>query len=113
MKLKITKDVFRISEPFTISRGSQKLAHVLTVEAKHNWVRGFGEAEPYARFGEKLTSVKAQIEALPDILTRKELHDLLLAGSTRRRLILRFRMLRQRRLVKGYGNWWGLPHLFP
>ena len=84
MNLKITKDGFRISETFTISLGSRILAHVLTVEAKHNWVRGFGEAEPYARFGEKITSVKAQIEALPDIFTRKELHDLLPAGSTRK-----------------------------
>ena len=71
MKLKITKDVFRISAPFTISRGSRKLAHVLTVEAKHNGVKGFGEAVPYARYGETLTSVKAQIETLPEIFTRR------------------------------------------
>ena len=60
------------------------LAHVLTVEAKHNWVKGFGESVPYERFGEKLTSAKAQIEALPDIFTRQELHDLIPAGSTRK-----------------------------
>lgn len=83
MKLKITKEVFQISEPFTISRGSRKVAHVLTVEAKHNGIKGFGEAVPYARYGETLTSVKSQIESLPDIFTRKELHDLLPAGSAR------------------------------
>ena len=83
MKLKITKDVFRISEPFTISRGSRKLAHVLTVEAKHNEVKGLGKAVPYARYGETLMSVKAQIETLPDIFTRQKLQDLLPAGSAR------------------------------
>ena len=81
--MKITKEVFQISEPFTISRGSRKLAHVLTVQAKHNGVKGHGEAVPYARYGETLTSVKAQIETLTNIFTRKELRDLLPAGSAR------------------------------
>ena len=83
MKLKITKNEFQISEPFTIPRGSRKLAHVSTVEAKYNGVKGFGEAVPYARYGETLMSVKAQLETLPNILTRQELHYLLPAGSAR------------------------------
>ena len=83
MKLKITKNEFQISEPFTISRGSRKLARVSTVEAKHNGVKGFGEAVPYARYGETLMSVKAQLETLPNILTRQELHYLLPDGSAR------------------------------
>ena len=46
-------------------------------------VKGRGEAVPYARYGETLTSVKAQIETLTDIFTRQELNDLLTAGSAR------------------------------
>ena len=52
-KLKITKEMFRISEPF----------------------------HDYARYREMLASVKAQIETLTGILTRQELHNLLPAGA--------------------------------
>ena len=83
MKLTINQDVFRISEPFTISRGSRIEAHVLTVEAILNDVKGFGESVPYARYGETLQSVKAQIETLPETFTRNELQDLLPAGAAR------------------------------
>ena len=53
------------------------------MEATHNNVKGSGEAGPYARYEETLTSVIAQIETLSDIFKRQELHDLLPAGSAR------------------------------
>jgi L-alanine-DL-glutamate epimerase-like enolase superfamily enzyme len=42
-----------------------------------------GECVPYARYGETLESVTAQIEALSGVLTRAGLYDLLPAGAAR------------------------------
>lgn len=59
----ITRDTFKLAEVFTISRGSRTEAHVLTVHVKQDGHKGRGECVPYARYGETLDSVTAQIEA--------------------------------------------------
>ncbi|MEJ6391145.1 N-acetyl-D-Glu racemase DgcA [Gymnodinialimonas ulvae] len=61
--LRITRDRFRLAEVFTISRGSRAEAQVLTVHIEEDGVTGRGECVPYARYGETLDSVTAQIEA--------------------------------------------------
>ena len=53
------------------------------MEATHNNSKGSGEAGPYARYEETLTSVIAKIETLSDIFERPDLHDLLPADSAR------------------------------
>ena len=53
------------------------------MEATHNNSKGSGEAGPYARYEETLTSMIAQIETLSDIFKRQELHDLLPSDSAR------------------------------
>jgi len=81
--LSVTKDTFRLAEAFTISRGSRTEAKVLTVRAMRDGVTGWGECVPYARYGETPDSVTAQIEGLPDGISRQDLQDALPPGAAR------------------------------
>lgn len=83
MRIEVTRDVFRLAQVFTISRGSRSEAQVLTVVLTDGAHRGWGECVPYARYGETLESVMAQIEGLPADVTRHALFDLLPAGAAR------------------------------
>ena len=83
MQLDVTRDVFRLAQVFTISRGSRTEAKVLTVRASNGGVTGWGECVPYARYGETLDSVTAQIDGLPEDVDRAALYDLLPAGAAR------------------------------
>ncbi len=62
MQVSVTRDVFRLAQVFTISRGSRTEAQVLTVRVSDGVHEGRGECVPYARYGETLDSVTAQIE---------------------------------------------------
>lgn len=83
MKITVTRDVFKLAQVFTISRGSRTEAQVLTVKVEKDGVTGWGECVPYARYNETLDSVTAEIEGLPADFTRAELQDLLPAGAAR------------------------------
>src|SRR6056297_34420 len=83
LEISVTRDVFRLAQVFTISRGSRTEAQVLTVRVQAGGVTGWGECVPYARYGETLESVTAQIEGLLGDLTRERLYDLLPAGAAR------------------------------
>ncbi|WP_460275102.1 N-acetyl-D-Glu racemase DgcA [Celeribacter sp. ULVN23_4] len=82
-KLTVTQESFRLAEVFTISRGSRTEAKVVTVRATDGAVEGWGECVPYARYGESLDSVTAQIEALPEDITRATLQEALEPGAAR------------------------------
>ena len=84
MQIDVTSDTFRLAQVFTISRGSRTEAQVLTVRISDGGVTGMGECVPYARYGETLESVTAQIEGLSGALTREGLYDLLPAGAALR-----------------------------
>ncbi|MFC4671603.1 N-acetyl-D-Glu racemase DgcA [Seohaeicola nanhaiensis] len=83
MQIEVTRDVFRLAQVFTISRGSRTEAQVLTVTVTDGGVTGRGECVPYARYGETLDSVAAQIEGLPPTFDRDALAGLLPAGAAR------------------------------
>ena len=83
MDIEITRDVFRLAQVFTISRGSRSEAHVLTVTVTDGGHKGWGECVPYARYGETLDSVSDQIAGLPAMFDRAGLYDLLPAGAAR------------------------------
>jgi L-alanine-DL-glutamate epimerase-like enolase superfamily enzyme len=83
MQIDVTADVFKLAQVFTISRGSRTEAKVLTVRVTEGSVTGWGECVPYARYGETLDSVTAEIESLTGALTREGLYDLLPAGAAR------------------------------
>ncbi|HHC29344.1 MAG TPA: dipeptide epimerase, partial [Rhodobacterales bacterium] len=83
MRLSVSEERFALAEVFTISRGSKSEAAVLTVRAEDGAAQGWGECVPYARYGETLESVAAEIEALPQDVSRAALPDLLPAGAAR------------------------------
>ncbi|MDK3075118.1 dipeptide epimerase [Sedimentitalea sp. JM2-8] len=83
MRIDVSHDVFRLAQVFTISRGSRTEARVLTVTVEERGVSGRGECVPYARYGETLDSVAAQIASLPADVTRASLQVLLPAGAAR------------------------------
>ncbi len=83
MRFTVTRDVFRLAQVFTISRGSRSEARVLTVRVSDGDVTGWGECVPYARYDETLESVTAQVDGLPEDCDRAALQDLLPAGAAR------------------------------
>lgn len=83
MQVSVTRDVFKLAQVFTISRGSRTEAKVLTVRVSQGGVTGWGECVPYARYDETLDSVTAQIESLPEEVSREKLYELLPAGAAR------------------------------
>jgi L-alanine-DL-glutamate epimerase-like enolase superfamily enzyme len=83
MEIAVAAETFRLAEAFTISRGTRTEARVLTVRVSDGVHAGRGECVPYARYGESLESVTAQIEGLPRDLTRAALQDLLPPGAAR------------------------------
>ncbi|MEK6217304.1 MAG: dipeptide epimerase, partial [Boseongicola sp.] len=63
-----THESFRLAETFTISRGSRDAANVLTVEVKWQGATGRGECVPYARYGETMESVQAEVMSIASML---------------------------------------------
>ncbi|WP_170507335.1 N-acetyl-D-Glu racemase DgcA [Ruegeria arenilitoris] len=83
MQIDVSRDVFRLAQVFTISRGSRTEANVLTVRVSDGAHQGWGECVPYARYNETLESVEAEIAGLPRTFDRAQLMDLLPAGAAR------------------------------
>ncbi len=111
MKISVTRDVFKLAQVFTISRGSRTEAQVLTVTVEGLGARGQGECVPYARYGESLESVTDQIMgfdgAWPD------LPDALPAGAARNALDCAFWDHAAKRAGKRVWDLLGLPELRP
>ncbi|MFT4828566.1 MAG: L-alanine-DL-glutamate epimerase-like enolase superfamily enzyme [Paracoccaceae bacterium] len=84
MTLTARRDVFRLREVFTISRGSRTEQAVVTVEITDGAAVGRGECTPYARYDETVEGVISEILAL-DLtgLTRATLATHLHAGAAR------------------------------
>ena len=83
MHLTVKRDIFPLSEAFTISRGSRTKARVLTITVEKDGVNGYGECVPYARYEETLDSVTDQVLSLPHHFTRDDLFYHLPAGAAR------------------------------
>ena len=83
MTITASADSFRLAEVFTIARGSRDRAHVVTVRITRDGHFGWGECVPYARYGESVESVTAQIEGLPEGVSRTALQEALSPGAAR------------------------------
>lgn len=85
--LSVRPEHWPLSTPFRISRGVKTAADVVAVTLVQHGQTGRGEAVPYARYGETLESVLAQVnglgEALAGGLTRQELAERLDPGAAR------------------------------
>ena len=79
----VTPETFRLARTFTIARGSKVVAQVLTVSLTRDGITGRGECVPYARYGETLDTVAAQIASLPAAITRTALQLALPPGAAR------------------------------
>ncbi|TVP73933.1 MAG: dipeptide epimerase [Rhodobacteraceae bacterium] len=84
--LAVYEDRFALAEVFTIARGSRTHADVLRVELHREGVSGHGESVPYARYGETMASVRAQIESVAVGIDRAGLQSALPAGAARNAL---------------------------
>ena len=80
-------DRFALTQPFRISRGVKTAADVVTVTVSEGDLTGRGEGVPYARYGERIESALAQIEAARDFIEqggdRRGLLTELPAGAAR------------------------------
>jgi L-Ala-D/L-Glu epimerase len=63
-RLSVTVEEFPIAGSFVISRGAKTQASVVIATLESGGVRGRGECVPYARYGESIERVLAQIESL-------------------------------------------------
>ena len=107
--IRVVAERFRLAEVFTIARGSRTEARVLTVTVERAGLRGRGECVPYARYGETLESVAAQIEGLPEGLDRAALQEALPAGAARNAVDCALWDLEARRTGKRVWELAGLP----
>lgn len=71
-----------LSRPFRISRGVKTAADVVVAELRDGDNVGLGEAVPYARYGESIESVLAQMHSV-SITTREALQAALPPGAAR------------------------------
>jgi len=83
MEIRIERDIFRLAEVFTISRGSRSEARVLTVHIDDGAAKGRGECLAYARYNWTEENITEQIMGLPAAFTREKLQSLLPAGTAR------------------------------
>jgi L-alanine-DL-glutamate epimerase-like enolase superfamily enzyme len=81
--MKVFDERFALAEVFTIARGSRTHADVLRVEVVRDGITGQGECVPYARYGETMGSVRAQVEGLAEGVSRAALQEALPAGAAR------------------------------
>ena len=86
-RLSVTVDVFSLATQFTIARGAKTEAVVVTCAIAKGEAIGRGECVPYARYGETVEGVVADIEALRSRieagLTRDELQQIMAPGAAR------------------------------
>ena len=83
VQLRSRFETFRLAETFTISRGSRDAAEVVTVTAEADGLKGWGECVPYARYGETMESVAAEIASVPETVDRLSLAGVLPPGAAR------------------------------
>jgi L-alanine-DL-glutamate epimerase-like enolase superfamily enzyme len=89
-RLSVTVEQFPIAGSFVISRGAKTQASVVVATLESDGVRGRGECVPYARYGESVERVLAQIEAVRPAIeadaSKAELQKLMPRGAARNAL---------------------------
>lgn len=118
LQLTVSRETWKIRGTFRISRGARTHAEVILVSLVADGATGVGECVPYARYGESLESVSAEIEGLrPDIeagkLDRLSLQEALPPGAARNALDCAFWDLEAKRSGKRVWELAGLPQPEP
>ncbi|WP_116091900.1 N-acetyl-D-Glu racemase DgcA [Sphingomonas crusticola] len=80
-------EIFPLSTPFRISRGTKTAAEVVTVQIEQDGSIGRGECVPYPRYGETVETTIGAIDAVRSAIERgagrEELLQLMPAGAAR------------------------------
>jgi L-alanine-DL-glutamate epimerase-like enolase superfamily enzyme len=115
--LAVAREVWPIRGTFRISRGSRTEAVVVVARIAYDGAAGAGECVPYARYGESVESVMAQIEGARALIerggTRTELATALPAGAARNALDCALWDLEAKRAGKRVWQLAGLPEPKP
>jgi len=89
-RLRVTRQSWKLAQPFAISRGSKEIAEVVVAEVSDGDARGRGECVPYPRYGETVDGVFKALEAMgPRVfsgLDRHELQTVMPPGAARNAL---------------------------
>jgi len=113
LSLSVAVERWPIAGAFTISRGAKTEAVVVVATLDGGGARGRGECVPYARYGESVENVVAQIEsqreALAAGLTHEALQQALPAGAARNALDCAFWDLEAKRSGRPVHELAGLP----
>ena len=86
LRLSVAVETFPVAGTFTISRGSRTEATVVVAVLDDGTHQGRGECVPYARYGETVDSVVAEIRAAGDVVDRQALAQRLPPGAARNAL---------------------------
>lgn len=113
LKIVTATESFQLAETFTISRGSKTQADVVTVQIRDGEYLGQGECVPYARYGETLDSVMAQIKSVPNDITRATLQTTMGPGAARNALDCALWDLESKKARKPAWELAGLPGVHP
>ncbi|MFQ5626669.1 MAG: N-acetyl-D-Glu racemase DgcA [Methyloligellaceae bacterium] len=112
-ELSVLRESWPIRGTFAISRGSRTEASVVVAQIRDLPHTGRGECVPYARYGESIASVCAQIEGLAGPvaagMTREGLQDALPPGAARNALDCALWDLEAKRAGKRVWELAGLP----
>lgn len=104
LEVSVTEDVFPVAGRFTISRGSRTEIRVVTATLSDGVREGRGECVPYARYGETVEGVMADIlkmaGALAGGLDRQSLQKAMKPGAARNALDCAFWDLEAKRAGK-------------
>ncbi|MBL8806974.1 MAG: L-Ala-D/L-Glu epimerase [Rhodospirillales bacterium] len=111
--LEVSREVWPIRGTFRISRGARTEAVVVVARISQDGAAGMGECVPYARYGESVESVMAQIEKARALVerggTRAELAAALPGGAARNALDCALWDLEAKRAGKPVWQLAGLP----
>ena len=110
--LTATPETFPMDGTFTISRGSRTEAQVVTVAVTDGGHTGHGECVPYARYGETVESVIAQVEAAGPMETPRDAQTMP-AGAARNAVDCAFWDLEAKRSGEPVWQLLGLPEPQP
>jgi L-alanine-DL-glutamate epimerase-like enolase superfamily enzyme len=110
IEVKARSEIWPLKDAFTISRGSKTAAHVVVVAIRDGTYEGRGEAVPYARYGETVDGVLADINrTAPAIAEHRDLVRLLKPGAALNALDCAFWDLEAKRSGKSVAPLAGLP----
>jgi L-alanine-DL-glutamate epimerase-like enolase superfamily enzyme len=110
LSIQARSESWPLKDAFTISRGSKTAAHVVVVTVRNGAYEGRGESVPYARYGETVEGVLADINRITPTLTEhSDLLHILKPGAALNALDCAFWDLEAKRNGSSVATLAGLP----